>query len=473
MSATSKRRASSFFLTRQGKMSEDEGSEDLDDFIVPDDEDEEEGGGYDGVSKKAKSRKRSGGRERWGRRGGGTAGGDFIAAEDEVEFMDSEEEDELVSRRKKERKERRRGLSRREKEGKKKKTEKKEGKEEDGAASSGTKRRKIVLASDDDDNDDGPSSNSRSSRSSSSASSSSSEEEESSEDEGLMHMRVHAAFAAEQGEMLPLFMQRKAMSTKEAFVLYLEMLARSVADPAFREGMRKNPMGERYGRFSNAKKKLEDLICTKRESLLGSMQWKLLWVEELRGRPRFEFFDILGERPDRCQVCGRRRHPCAFEVRLSGPRYDSMALWESRRWEEALPCRLEVLGTPEGEEEGREAEEEEGEREEEEEEGEGEEEEGKPVEGKVGGWWHAGSTCKYKSLCYSSMIHYKYYLLRRVARRLMGFAVTGARSRRGKRRERELLQSPPVFPHGGQAAQAIQHRSTAHFLWGQSLKEGR
>jgi hypothetical protein len=118
-----------------------------------------------------------------------------------------------------------------------------------------------------------------------------------------------------------------------------------------------------------------------------------------------------------------------------------MALWESRRWEEALPCRLEIFGTPEGDEEGREGEEEEEEKEEEEEEQEQEQDPDKPVEGKVGGWWHAGSTCKYKSLCYSSMIHYKFYLLRRVARRLRGFAVTGARSRRGKR-EREVLRSP-------------------------------
>ena len=353
-----------------------------------------------------------------------------------MEYMETDE-DEVVSRKKKERKERRRGSSesKKEKDGKKKKKEEREEKEGE-AASSGTKRRKIVLASDDDDNDEEPS-EAESSSSSSSSSKEGEEEESSSEEEGMMHMRVHAAFAAEQADELPLFMQRKAMSTKEAFELYLEMLARSVADKGFREGMRKNPMSVRYGRYSNAKKKLEDLICTKRESLLGSMQWKLLWVQELRGRPKFEFFDILGKRPDRCQVCGRRRHPCAFEVKLSGPRYDSMALWESRRWEGALPCRLEIFGTPEGDEKGRE----EGEEEEEEEEEEEGEDPDKPVEGMVGGWWHAGSTCKYKSLCYSSMIHYKFNLLRRVARRLKGFAVTGARSRRGER-EREVLRSP-------------------------------
>lgn len=44
-------------------------------------------------------------------------------------------------------------------------------------------------------------------------------------------------------------------------------------------------------------------------------------------------------------LCNVMQVPCTYEVILSGPRYDSMALWDSRAWDRALPFPLDVIGT--------------------------------------------------------------------------------------------------------------------------------
>ncbi len=175
---------------------------------------------------------------------------------------------------------------------------------------------------------------------------------------------------------------------------------------------------------------LEDNICTKRESLLGSMAWRQDFWEEMRARPNFLGMDVsYGKREDRCEICGRSSHSCAFQVGLSGPRYDSQALWESSKWVDALPCSIDVLGTPAEKVAMQEK---------------AEEEERDWAEEEEVSWYNAGSTCKYKTQCYSVMMHYKYRLVRRVARRLKGFTVGGG----GKKDK--LFQGRPVVSAKGE-----------------------
>lgn len=167
--------------------------------------------------------------------------------------------------------------------------------------------------------------------------------------------------------------------------------------------------------------------------------------------------------------------PCTYELTLSGPRYDALALWESRNWDRCLPFPLAVIGTPE--EKPHEKEMEAQERAEAKKERkaalDNAKREGKdPRLARTPGWprcYFAGSTCASKTrwcvgrmdgwivgwglglvdaFCgmlvltpvehtsvshnsYSSMMHYKYYLIRRVARRLKGLAKGGARARQG------------------------------------------
>jgi hypothetical protein len=69
----------------------------------------------------------------------------------------------------------------------------------------------------------------------------------------MLHMRHHAALELED-EGVPLFMTRKNLTLDQAFLLYVEMLARCIAVPSFREGIRRNPMASAYGRFTSAKR---------------------------------------------------------------------------------------------------------------------------------------------------------------------------------------------------------------------------
>lgn len=205
-------------------------------------------------------------------------------------------------------------------------------------------------------------------------------------------MGLRVMQALEEDEALPLFMTRKTLSLREAFTLFVELLARSATDPSFLKGIGRNPMASAYGKYTSARKAVEDLLCTKRESLLGSMAWQASFVEDIRSLPHYHALDLPSvERTDLCDVCNRHRHPCAYKIVLFGVRYDGLEVWQSARWDRSLPCDISKLG-----EDG----------------WEGDAKKEDKVE------YNSGSTCKMKTQVYHGMFHYKLKLLVRISRKL-------------------------------------------------------
>jgi len=46
----------------------------------------------------------------------------------------------------------------------------------------------------------------------------------------------------------------------------------------------RNPQGKEYGKFTSGEKLVENLLCTKRESLVATMAWKREFLDDLQVR---------------------------------------------------------------------------------------------------------------------------------------------------------------------------------------------
>mmetsp|Transcript_6062 Transcript_6062/g.9882 ORF Transcript_6062/g.9882 Transcript_6062/m.9882 type:complete len:1024 (-) Transcript_6062:2034-5105(-) len=169
-------------------------------------------------------------------------------------------------------------------------------------------------------------------------------------------------------------MFRKSLCTSEAIGVYIEMLLCLLTDPDYRQKYDQCTDGalhigmsvsrsekERIQSHCSAARTVENLICTSRESLLGSSVWKGEFFHELRSRP---FFDITYSRTheprgnkaddrgkvrglERCDACGRESKCVGgYKIHFFGPTYDAPGLWSSRRWIEKLPSMIFNSMTP-------------------------------------------------------------------------------------------------------------------------------
>jgi hypothetical protein len=99
----------------------------------------------------------------------------------------------------------------------------------------------------------------------------------------------------------------------------------------------------------SAARQVENLVCTHRESLLGSSAWKPDFLKELQSRPFYMvkrasshcFHDCndYGEDGEKCQACGRSSQRPDHEIALFGPSYDSKKIWDSH-WINLVPKAL-------------------------------------------------------------------------------------------------------------------------------------
>jgi hypothetical protein len=145
-------------------------------------------------------------------------------------------------------------------------------------------------------------------------------------DEHLMYLRMNAMRDEYDeddmlGAVLPM---RRSFPRPEALRLYIEMLALSLVDPSFVQQMalvaqsgggggRGNPQ---LGDFVSASRQVENLICTNRESLLGSSAWRPEFLNQLCSRP-FYSVNHLGAHScgEKCEACGRTSQRPDFQVR--------------------------------------------------------------------------------------------------------------------------------------------------------------
>jgi hypothetical protein len=133
----------------------------------------------------------------------------------------------------------------------------------------------------------------------------------------------------------------------KAFSLYLEYLGKSLLSPHFFQEFHRKSSSPHL----SATRQIENLICTNRESLLGSSAWRRDFLKELQSRPFFMhkrstasqyFYDCgscggnEGWDEERCQACGRTSQKPDHQVILFGPSYNATKSWESH-WREAMP----------------------------------------------------------------------------------------------------------------------------------------
>lgn len=125
--------------------------------------------------------------------------------------------------------------------------------------------------------------------------------------------------------------------------LYIKLLAKSIISKKGFIELNRNP------EYVSAVRQIENLICTHRESLLGSSAWRTDFLKELQSRPFYMlrkgaaacyFYDCgvagSGWDEERCQACGRTSQRPEYQIHLFGPIYQASKIWESN-WIDIVP----------------------------------------------------------------------------------------------------------------------------------------
>ncbi len=140
------------------------------------------------------------------------------------------------------------------------------------------------------------------------------------------------------------FTLRKSYTRQEAMKIYIEMLARTHVDPDFIASLVRDPESPSSVKYSTAARQLENVICTSRESLLGSGAWNKEFVSELQARPFYMMNKINPEQAqcERCLACNRKNDHLSCKAYLCGPRYDAKRAWTGTRWDREVPSHVFV-----------------------------------------------------------------------------------------------------------------------------------
>jgi hypothetical protein len=123
-------------------------------------------------------------------------------------------------------------------------------------------------------------------------------------------------------------------------------LAKSIISKQFYSELSQN------SEYLSAVRQIENLICTHRESLLGSSAWKADFLKVLQTRPFYMvrkgaascyFYDCgagaSGWDEERCQACGRSSQKPEYQIHLFGPSYQACKIWESN-WIDFVPSLI-------------------------------------------------------------------------------------------------------------------------------------
>eukprot|EP01033_Poteriospumella_lacustris_P013536 gene13537-9688_t len=143
-----------------------------------------------------------------------------------------------------------------------------------------------------------------------------------------------------------LFSMNHKYTLEEAFAKYLELLGKVLISPSFRRQIQERSLSRhQMVAYDKACRQIENLVCTHRESLLGSSAWQGDFLQELQHRPFYMCpqSTVAGAAAagccgddHRCAACGRAAKEAFFNVYLHGPSYDGMAIW-SQKWVQSLP----------------------------------------------------------------------------------------------------------------------------------------
>eukprot|EP01039_Chlorochromonas_danica_P009958 gene9958-11008_t len=135
------------------------------------------------------------------------------------------------------------------------------------------------------------------------------------------------------------FAKNRLLSMEEAFATYIEMLARVLINATLRQDILQEA-SPAFQKYYQASKTIENVICTHRESLLGSSAWQREYLQSLQSRPFFvaqSFAHCITCSEERCEACGRIAQRPDHLVRMYGPSYDGNRIWSARMWVKAIP----------------------------------------------------------------------------------------------------------------------------------------
>lgn len=167
------------------------------------------------------------------------------------------------------------------------------------------------------------------------------EDDEESLDGNLLYFRVNQMRESkeheieETGDIAGMLGFRKSYPVPEAMAYYIEYIGKClISKDAFRDAPKSSP-------HLAAARQIENLICTNRESLLGSSAWRQDFLKELQHRPFYVHFKTAGHyfndcNDEKCQACGRGTHRPDHRVSLFGPTYEAMRIWENH-WIDLIP----------------------------------------------------------------------------------------------------------------------------------------
>lgn len=145
-------------------------------------------------------------------------------------------------------------------------------------------------------------------------------------------------------------MYRKSYSRTEAMRYYLEMLARAHLSSAFLASLSGTSSGKSSDnarghmdvtKYLDAARQLENVICTTRESLVGSGAWNEIFSNEMSTRPFYAIAEIKTDssykEEIRCQACNRRSQNASYRIYFFGTAYHAKNVWNSVRWGTYIP----------------------------------------------------------------------------------------------------------------------------------------
>lgn len=197
------------------------------------------------------------------------------------------------------------------------------------------KNHKLQLSSEDEEEDD------QNNEEDEDEAEASEEDEEESLDGNLLYFRVNQMRESkeheieETGDIAGMLGFRKSYPVPEAMAYYIEYIGKClISKDAFRDAPKSSP-------HLAAARQIENLICTNRESLLGSSAWRQDFLKELQHRPFYVHFKTAGHyfndcNDEKCQACGRGTHRPDHRVSLFGPTYEAMRIWENH-WIDLIP----------------------------------------------------------------------------------------------------------------------------------------
>jgi len=112
-------------------------------------------------------------------------------------------------------------------------------------------------------------------------------------------------------------------SNRKAFTVYIQYLISACADTDFVNMMREK---SRDDYFTPALRKVKDLVCSRKDSLVRSSVWDEGFKYDLEHRPRYRSWSSHWGMMN-CEACHRPNRTATYQVGFSGPEYNMSQCW--------------------------------------------------------------------------------------------------------------------------------------------------